>query len=416
MNRNETDRDDPALDAHIVFFDVDGDGDITASEIKTALVELGFSKVLSAVLAPALALALPSSVAEIRDVRHDDSGAFDKDGRFDEAAFDTWWGETDTDASGGLTRWELLLGSARIADDASSLVASLAEFQLLHSLLAENGALSRAAIEDFLNGDLFRRLIALRTTERESDAPDEIRMHPPTIDSIRDFIRLTVHHRGEAADAYDDAALGYDLFADVWDRTVARTALERFEEILIERVPAGGVVLDVGAGTGRRTQLILDRTEPSRVVALDSSSGMLEQARKKIDDPRVEFVHGSALDLPFDDDTFDVVCSTWLLSILDAPRVAVSEWRRVLKPGGTMVMAFCSLPEETLGDLVDWIARNIATTHNPLTHTVPIDKQPLHDCDRASVERFFGGFTSVVCLGKCCDVSEPALPCVMRLP
>ncbi|MFT4622528.1 MAG: hypothetical protein ACI8PZ_001184 [Myxococcota bacterium] len=151
-----------ALNTHVVFFDVNGDGIITRAEIRQALVELGFSSLLSSVLAPLLSLALPSDVAEVVEVRHDDTGALDETGGFDADAFDDWWKRTDTDGSGGLTRWELLVGSHRLAGDPSSFVASVAELQLVYHLLAEDGSLSRPAIEGFLNGDLFRELIAAR--------------------------------------------------------------------------------------------------------------------------------------------------------------------------------------------------------------------------------------------------------------
>jgi hypothetical protein len=156
--------DDSALDAHIVFFDVDGDGSLTRPEIHRALRELGFSHLAAVVLAPLLSAALPKSVDALSGVRHDDSGTFTSDGKFDEDAFEAWWHATDSNASKTVTRWELLCSSLRITDDASSLVASIGEFQLVYSLLAENGGLSRKAIEDFLNGDLFRRLMAQRST------------------------------------------------------------------------------------------------------------------------------------------------------------------------------------------------------------------------------------------------------------
>ena len=70
------------LDQHVVFFDVDGDGRIEPEEIRQALTELGFSRWMVTVLTPVLAL-LPREVGEVRDLRHDDSGAFDVDGAFD---------------------------------------------------------------------------------------------------------------------------------------------------------------------------------------------------------------------------------------------------------------------------------------------------------------------------------------------
>ncbi|MFT4625075.1 MAG: ubiquinone/menaquinone biosynthesis C-methylase UbiE [Myxococcota bacterium] len=238
---------------------------------------------------------------------------------------------------------------------------------------------------------------------------------PTLIDKLEAFLHLTTHHRGEPAGAYDDAAEGYDLFAAVWDRTVAAAALRRFEALLVARTPPGASVLDVAAGTGRRTEFILSHTDAARVVALDASAGMLDQARRKISDPRVEFVHGSAQSLPFPDDSFDVVCSTWLLSILDEPRAAVGEFLRVLKPGGTALYAYCSLPNSEAGELATWLSR-LEPEANPLTHMLSASEEPVHRCGLSTIERFALGFTTVVTLGKCCQVAEAGLPCRFDLP
>ena len=154
--------DDNALRTHVVFFDVDGDGHNEAPEIYRALRELGFSRTVSLVATPALALALPGDVAEAAKLRHDDSGALDAEGAFDEAAFLKWWEASDTNDDDRLTRWELLLSSWRLSDDAVSAVASVAEFQLLHLLLAEDGGLRREPVRRFLSGELFQELMAKR--------------------------------------------------------------------------------------------------------------------------------------------------------------------------------------------------------------------------------------------------------------
>lgn len=154
--------DDSALNIHVVFFDVDQDGQITRSEIQTALQELGFSRLVSAVVAPVLAVALPAEVSAAKDLRHADSGALDGGGGFDEEAFLQWFEEADRDDSGTLSRLELLRSSLKIATDPTSLVASVGELQLVHLLLAEDDGLHRDAVQRFLNGDLFRELIRQR--------------------------------------------------------------------------------------------------------------------------------------------------------------------------------------------------------------------------------------------------------------
>lgn len=237
---------------------------------------------------------------------------------------------------------------------------------------------------------------------------------PPMLDQVRDFLRLTTHHRGEPAGAYDDAAAGYDIFADVFDRTVGAPALARFERLLADAIPTDGSVLDVAAGTGRRTERVLSLGRPARVVAADASIRMLDRARDRLDDARVEFVHANALALPFEDGTFDVVTNTWLLSILSDPTAAVQEFLRVLKPGGRAIYAFLSQPPGTLGDAVSWVAQHVSPGLNPLTHTLSSSEQPLHDCDLSSLDRYMAGFTTVVSLGSCCSVGPSTVPCTLE--
>lgn len=84
---------------------------------------------------------------------------------------------------------------------------------------------------------------------------------------------------------------------------------------LVGKIPAGGIALEVGSG-GRRVG------HPG-VVALEIEPG-----------PEIDVV-GSVLDLPFDDDTFDLVYSQAVLEHVTDPALAVREMVRVLKPGGT---------------------------------------------------------------------------------
>lgn len=235
------------------------------------------------------------------------------------------------------------------------------------------------------------------------------------VTKIAGFIRLLTHHRGETPGSYDEVAAGYDVFASFWDRHVAGAAMVEYERLLSERIPPRGLVLDAGAGTGERTQAILNVADPARIVALDASAQMLEVAASKIEDVRVEFQHGNVTRLPFPSDTFDVVSSTWVIEILDEPAVAVSEFLRVLKPGGTVIYSFCSLPDGPVGTVARWIADNVTPRANPLSHLLPSDQQPFHDCEMSSLRRFSGGLTTVVTLGKCCSVTRPTLPCSLKI-
>ncbi len=113
---------------------------------------------------------------------------------------------------------------------------------------------------------------------------------------------------------------------------------------LVAEHAAGRPILDAGCGPGRTTAILAARTallaEPSSVIGLDLSPGMLGVARR--DHPELEFRVGSMTALEFPDESFGGVVSWW--SIIHLPRdvvpQALAEFHRVLAPGGVLLMGF----------------------------------------------------------------------------
>ncbi len=93
-------------------------------------------------------------------------------------------------------------------------------------------------------------------------------------------------------------------------------------------------VLEVGCGTGMILKEI-DRVA-TRAVGIDSSPGMLEQARAR----GLDVVEGSATDLPFEDESFDAVYSFKVLAHVEEIETAMREVARVLRPGGRAALEF----------------------------------------------------------------------------
>ena len=113
-------------------------------------------------------------------------------------------------------------------------------------------------------------------------------------------------------------------------------------------VRAGHHVLDVACGTGTLLALLAACTGPDgRAVGVDMSEEMLELGRGKVQMEQVEFVSGNAESLPFEEASFDRVTAS--LAIHEMNRRgrwnALTEMRRVLKPGGLAVLADMRRPD-----------------------------------------------------------------------
>ncbi|WP_346921399.1 demethylmenaquinone methyltransferase [Glutamicibacter creatinolyticus] len=103
---------------------------------------------------------------------------------------------------------------------------------------------------------------------------------------------------------------------------------------------SGERILDLAAGTG--TSSVPFAQAGAKVTACDMSHGMLAEGRKR--HPELEFVYGDGTDLPFEDDTFDAVTISYGLRNISDTEKALSEMRRVTKPGGRIVVAEFSTP------------------------------------------------------------------------
>lgn len=108
----------------------------------------------------------------------------------------------------------------------------------------------------------------------------------------------------------------------------------------------GKSVLDVGCGTGDMLRRFA-RAGAGRLVGADASEGMLSVSRElSAGEPAIDFVRASAEELPFEDAGFDLVISCIAFHHFPQPAASVAEMRRMLKPGGRLLIA--DLTDETL--------------------------------------------------------------------
>ncbi len=140
---------------------------------------------------------------------------------------------------------------------------------------------------------------------------------------------------------------------DRWFTTPIGSLVRRYElELIMDLVKPkrGEVILDAGCGTGVFTMDIL--TSGARVVGLDISLPMLEQAEKKLKGLPFQIVLANMLNLPFPEGSFDKTISITALEFIEEAKQVVGELFRVTKKGGTIVVA-------TLNSLSSWASRRI---------------------------------------------------------
>lgn len=139
--------------------------------------------------------------------------------------------------------------------------------------------------------------------------------------------------------------------AELYQRYLVPAITSKWAEDLVARAQlrAGDTVLDLACGTGVVARLAARWVAPGRVTGLDLNASMLAVARSVSDGAAINWMEGSALDLPFGSESFDaVLCQLGLQFFPDRPK-ALREMRRVLRLEGHIALSVFSPIERTPG-------------------------------------------------------------------
>jgi ubiquinone/menaquinone biosynthesis C-methylase UbiE len=126
----------------------------------------------------------------------------------------------------------------------------------------------------------------------------------------------------------------YDFVA----RRLLRGLYRRIADDLVDAVPEGAAVLDVGTGPGVLLVELAQRRPDLRLTGMDLSADMVAAATHNLREfgDRASVHAGDVTRLPFADDAFDAVVTSFSMHHWDHPAGAVPELARVLRPGGRL--------------------------------------------------------------------------------
>jgi ubiquinone/menaquinone biosynthesis C-methylase UbiE len=148
----------------------------------------------------------------------------------------------------------------------------------------------------------------------------------------------------ERAARYDESSMHRGLAAAVADFALRDSAINATSQ-------GPRAVLDVATGTGLVMRYLhaLTRVDwtGSQFTGIDISDGMLAVARGAL--PSAHFVNADAAQLPFEDDSFDLVTCVTALHLFPDASAAMLEWLRVLRPSGRIIVAMFAVDQHNGG-------------------------------------------------------------------
>jgi len=215
-----------------------------------------------------------------------------------------------------------------------------------------------------------------------------------------------IEHSRAVADVQELYRRGTDVRPHSFDEASARAYFRDYAQFVSGEVTPGGRALDVGCGSGW-TSLLLHESGLD-TVGVDLTADAFEVP------PRagLTYVAGNAMSLPFPDSSFDVVSGYQMLEHVPDPERALSEFARVLRPGGVVCVVGPNLvsPFVCARSLVLYVPRN-----RPLSTILFRDKSmPRHPSGNTAPEVMASIVRNTVRLARKLVSSEASF--TMRTP
>ena len=166
-------------------------------------------------------------------------------------------------------------------------------------------------------------------------------------DTVVPYQKSTLSKKEQVATMFDDIAFRYDFLNHFLSGGVdvgwRKKAIKQLSSLQPKQI------LDVATGTADMAIIESAILNPEKITGIDISEGMLEIGRKKIDklglSNKIELINGDSETINFADNSFDAVTVAFGVRNFEDLEKGLSEIKRVLKPGGKLVVLECTKPK-----------------------------------------------------------------------
>jgi len=184
-------------------------------------------------------------------------------------------------------------------------------------------------------------------------------------------ISITSVNRSEA-----DAERYYSRLSSVYDLLAASEKKFINQGLELLKPVSGETILEIGFGTGHAQLVIGKAVKKGLSAGVDLSEGMCQAAQKKAAtaglSDRVCLIRNNSLPIPFAEGVMDGIFSSFTLELFDTPQIpeVLKEFKRVLKPGGRLVVVSLSKDQP-----LPWMGRLYERLHT--TYPRVLDCRPI---------------------------------------
>jgi len=163
---------------------------------------------------------------------------------------------------------------------------------------------------------------------------------------VRPYENREGSKKEQVAQMFDNIAHSYDRLNHILSLGIDKGWRKRL--LKMARTSKTDHILDVATGTADLA-IALSKLKPKKIIGVDISNGMLDIGRQKIRrkslDECIELNYGDSENLPFEDNTFDLVTVAFGVRNFEDLEKGLTEMLRVLKPGGQILVLEFSQPE-----------------------------------------------------------------------